>query len=689
MDLQSIHEIFQNRILRIPSYQRGYSWANNKLPDLSKDEPDKNIKGQLMDLWNDIVNIPENRWHYTGLLTLVRSPDSDYPWLRYHNQYSIVDGQQRITSVLILISVMAEYAKQMDLEFGEREGDTQYQYLYIQKSGLHAYLFGYDKDNPSDKFFRKHILGLNEVEDDSKESSYTENLKNAKAFFEIKVNQYIGSSPDREQLLLSLFTTVTSNLRFNEYVLPSELDEYVVFETMNNRGKPLSQLEKLKNRLMYLADKFDISANDKEEKSALLKAHKERFENSINKSWITVYQSLGANKEHPLNDEFFVKNHWIMYFDRYKRSEANVYSNHLFDECFTIEKVYNKGLLPEDVLSYVKSLQDSAVIWNKIHHPHFFTVNERAIKLAIRGLHRVGFRSSFKPLVLATICKSSSQEVLTLLKLLESYAFKIFYISDRQSNTGDSKLYWLAAQVFKGAMSIHQACDHISGHMNYYYKFTLFRSQIEELFETGDMRGFFNWSGLRYFLFEFDNDLRKNNKTTTAASALNWADFNQKNTVEHIYPQSAAKSYGKFCEGNDNDKRKKAYHTLQSNWSEFEIYTPPERLRLCNSLGNLLAISNSDNASFSNAKFSFKVDQSNKGDGYKNRGYRYDSMSAQLIATKENWTPETVKNRGIDMIDTMLSFLGESHDLISENEKIKLLGLEFMIQGTTEVTNND
>jgi len=680
MNLKSIHEVFTNRILRIPSYQRGYSWANNKPFDPTKPEEMKNIKGQLMDLWNDILNIPDGRWHYTGLLTLVAIKASDYTWLTNYKQYAIVDGQQRITTVLILIAAMVEESERQRFELGVRDGDAKFQYLYIQKSGLNAYIFGYDQDNPSDKFFRRHILKLDEIEDDSRESLYTENLKMAKSFFGHMVKRYIGEGEDRQTRLQALFDRVTGDLRLNEYILPSELDEYVVFETMNNRGKPLSELEKLKNRLMYLCDKFETIDTTQEEYTGLLQAQKQDLEKAINKGWITIYQALGSNKQHPLDDEGFIKNHWITYFERYSRSEANVYANYLFNEHFTLENVYDKKLTPQNIREFVKSLQKSSIIWNKIHHPEFFSLEEADCKQAILGLHRVGFRMSFKPLVLAALYHNNSSDYLELIELLEKYAFKLFDVSDRQSNTGDSKLYKLASEIYHSRVQIKAACAQIQEHMGYYYSFSLFKSQVQDLFETGEKNGYYGWSGRHYYLFEYDRKLRSNNLTSTKASELDWEDFYHKNSIEHIFPQSAAKSCAEFCAGNDKLERKQAYETLQENWSSFSQYSPGERKRICNSLGNLLAISNSDNASFSNDSFAYKVDQSNKGSGYKNRGYRYDSMSAQVVAKEDDWTPESVKNRGILMLNEMLVLLGEDKALIGDDEKVELLGLGFMIK---------
>ena len=53
-ELQSLTQIFQNKIFRIPDYQRGYAWQDS----------------QLRDFWEDIINLQPDRYHYTGLLSL-------------------------------------------------------------------------------------------------------------------------------------------------------------------------------------------------------------------------------------------------------------------------------------------------------------------------------------------------------------------------------------------------------------------------------------------------------------------------------------------------------------------------------------------------------------------------------------------------------------------------------------------
>lgn len=53
-ELQPLSLLFQNRLFRIPDYQRGYAWQQS----------------QLVDFWDDLNNLQMDRYHYTGLLSL-------------------------------------------------------------------------------------------------------------------------------------------------------------------------------------------------------------------------------------------------------------------------------------------------------------------------------------------------------------------------------------------------------------------------------------------------------------------------------------------------------------------------------------------------------------------------------------------------------------------------------------------
>ena len=60
--MDSIRDIFNNRLFRIPDYQRGYSWEKN----------------HLADFWQDLLNLRKNKIHYTGMISVEEVAKNEY-----------------------------------------------------------------------------------------------------------------------------------------------------------------------------------------------------------------------------------------------------------------------------------------------------------------------------------------------------------------------------------------------------------------------------------------------------------------------------------------------------------------------------------------------------------------------------------------------------------------------------------
>ena len=126
-------------------------------------------------------------------------------------------------------------------------------------------------------------------------------------------------------------------MMFNMYYIDNDFNVFIAFETMNNRGKKLSYLELLKNRLIYLSTLFNVPEDNK---NALRK--------EINETWKTIYGNLGNNKLKPLNDDEFLQSHWMIYFG-YTRSNQTTYNTFLLNDYFTQQNIFNdKYSIPKE-----------------------------------------------------------------------------------------------------------------------------------------------------------------------------------------------------------------------------------------------------------------------------------------------------------------------------------------------------
>lgn len=650
MDTQllTLSKIFTERLFRIPDYQRGYAWTDK----------------QLKDFWNDIQQLEADHNHYTGVLTLEDVSEDVYRqweddlWIieaKSYQPYFVVDGQQRLSTAIILIQAILERIQPGDkLNFTDR-ADIQRRFVFDSKDdGIsRSYVFGYEKDNPSYEFLKTKIFGERSSTGRLEETVYTQNLARAKAYFVDRV----GSLNKSE--LEVLYRKVTQQLLFNIFTITEDVDVCVAFETMNNRGKPLSNLELLKNRLIYLSLKFD--APDYE---------RQKLRRAINDCWKALYYNLGRNKDQPLDDDQFLFTHYIIYFGRaiigeasedellrYRRLYRADYAADLLEKRFVPRNVTpdaptDAKITLQDVYHYVSSLQDAIELWYKIWTPLDSDLSEKT-KVLLDKMNRLGI-SRFLPLVLVFLQSTSDEKGRALFLLAVERLLFIFSLFNRQEISyhimTDPNVLELAINLEDGKITAERVTKQLTEDSESLWKGgNLLRIIIPRF--RGD--GFYGWEGIRYFLFEYNLALQGRSKTDRPK--IFWPEFTEDKkdyiTVEHIYPRNARHSY----------------------WtSRFKGLTQKQKTALRNSLGNLLPLSRPKNSSLSNKPFPDKVD------GKKDIvvGYRYGSYAENEVAMEEEWTPAHILRRGL----AMLNFMGQQWNIPfgSEKEKMKMLGLDFM-----------
>lgn len=623
--METIREIFNNKIFRIPDYQRGYSWEENHLEDF----------------WQDLTNLQRNNIHYTGMISVEEVSRDEYSrwkedkWIiegRNDKPYFIVDGQQRITSVIILIWVILDQMDDEEELSFETKRNIIDKYIYTENPrGNHkSYIFGYHKDNPSYEFLKREIFEQADKDSDNlplEVTAYTNNLLNAKKFFQEKTR--LMTKKDLE----ILYSKITKQLKFDFKVLEKELDIFIVFETMNNRGKPLSNLEKLKNRLIYL--------------STLLKDEdilKKELREQINDSWKTIYKYLGLSPERKLDDDSFLQNHWIM-FARYDRREPEFYAIDIFERVFTTQELINGELTVMDINNYIQSIAEAARNWfimNNPSHPHAFELLESKKVLSWLGkLNRLGFKS-FAPLIMAAMVIEKNFDTLAeLLKNIEAYIFLLFNVSFRRSNTGTYHFNAKASELYNRKVKMQAIIQDVKywvyGDEDYkgYFDLENFRSYLLEEFNKDGAYGYINWKYLRYFLYEYELSISKE-----YAVKPKWLDYNK---IEAIYPFAPTRACWKNSIGD---------------------YSSVQKTRLSGSLGNFVLttkqFTNKEQRCFAELKEVFEEGSANQRE----------------LKNYSEWNANAILSRGLKL----LAFMENRWNIKIENTetKKKLLFLDFM-----------
>lgn len=319
MATTKITDLFNDRVFEIPRYQRGYAWE----------------KQHVRDLFEDILEaIESNSSHYIGTVVLSKSADDP-------KKFYVVDGQQRLTTITLLIA-------QLLRKISDEETKLYQKLHYIKKNGKYS-LTPLSRDA---EFFKVLIDGdISTLEPQNKSQRY---LKDAVE----EMRNLIEQLPSPEKFLEAVGT-----LEIMEFIENSEGDAIRIFQTVNDRGKPLSIMEKMKSLLIYFSNKYLDKKYDDEI-------------NSIFSDIFELYDSIKYNgdklgitliKRQNFTEDNILSYHYVTYFsDNYEPTADYVLKN-IKQALTNIRKESNYSQKLSDFINkYIKSLKQFFINLNEI-----------------------------------------------------------------------------------------------------------------------------------------------------------------------------------------------------------------------------------------------------------------------------------------------------------------------------------
>ena len=202
------------------------------------------------DLWTDITNAyreDPDEPYFLGPLLLVPIDES--------NRLSVIDGQQRITTLSILLAVLRDRCREFE-GLRHRAGVLQELICRLDYDGNpigDLVITLQDQDNPT------YINSVREYGSTQSTYSYENLLTRAVQTLADSVDEYLEEAPelDREESLRSLSGYILDRVKLFPLEVANESAAYLVFDTTNTRGLRLSPSEALKARLVTTAARKD------------------------------------------------------------------------------------------------------------------------------------------------------------------------------------------------------------------------------------------------------------------------------------------------------------------------------------------------------------------------------------------------------------------------------------------------
>ncbi|WRF29422.1 DUF262 domain-containing HNH endonuclease family protein [Helicobacter pylori] len=582
MELLTLDGVVEKGVFEIPSYQRGYAWQER----------------QLKDFWNDLEHVSKlgNKFHYMHSLTL-RELENEFE----DSAFEIIDGQQRLATSLILLGLLAKITQNKDPKYSLINLEPILSYKYYGLSEAFRAIMEEEKDLEA-----------------FKTSFYAKNLIDAHAFFKEKI------SDTPMETLEKMFDALIKKMLFSVVELnDNRIDPFSSFETINNRGKDLSTLELLKNRLHFVAHKICDEGD------------LENLQNEINDTYTRIYHDLRFFKDDHLDG--FLK-HFVAYY----YGENSKFKERLLDTAFDAHKKYHSSYDEyEKINDLLLYLSYSSKVWYFLH-----TLDEKAITLIfndnkkleieitpkmctlLEKMRRLNALSdnAFLPLLLSLLTiqlavRSGSERHYTtkelegLLEYLERFGFLIYGVAGKDTTKNEwIRLAFKAIQACRFWEDKITIEDFPTLEKNFFNRHK--NSALELLEENihskkNIEKKWYKWGkALNYLLYEYE--LYHNPETT-----LNFDSSIE--SIEHILPQ----------------KPDQGYSAKEKNWAK--------NPHVVHALGNLLLIPKNANSSLSNKPFEEK-----------RKAYLKGSYSEKEVAKNASFGVAQIKERSEKLLDFLI-----------------------------------
>lgn len=258
-----ISGLLNGRLFRIPEYQRAYAWGAR----------------QRADLFADIANVKETGREHFMATVVALSRDRRLIGADEFTTVEIVDGQQRITTLVILLKAIE---KALDVD-DRTEGKIQREIKeLLVKDDAHSLVL-LQTNHDSSNVFPAYIRN-GDIKSDQAQTAADVNIINAAAECEAFVSEWKQQSP-----LVELVVIIRNQLSLIYHEIPDEATVYRVFEVLNSRGLDVKWIDKLKSQLM--ASLFEYVEQGTRQEAVL----------EMQGYWRDVYRILGQRGD--LGDE--------------------------------------------------------------------------------------------------------------------------------------------------------------------------------------------------------------------------------------------------------------------------------------------------------------------------------------------------------------------------------------------------
>lgn len=402
---KNVGKLLTESFYRIPRFQRPYSWDRTNVEDFWKDAVVEN-EGQYF-IGNFVV--------YDDKTAM-----------------GIVDGQQRLTTITLLLCALRNAF--------DRKGFPNLAkgiHNLIERPDISDHLLYVLQTQTSYPYFQEHIQKFGELPESDDEAGPEEHLlKQAFDFFVSNIDETITNieslpnlsaekKKSRVQEDLSKIRDKILGLNLIYTALENDDDAYVIFETLNTRGKDLTLSDLVKSHLVRLLKPTNKGVDLAKDK------------------WDKISQIF---EQADLDISTFILHFWL---SRYE---------------YTTEKKLYKALKArikkDSAKAFLNDLVSESEIYRYIHDPSYrkWKKEEAGIRDSLAAMNHFRIKQQL-PMVLSVMQQYEEElikvkHVKAILGAIENFHFAFTAIASQRSSGGISFMYALAGRDLYNAKDL-------------------------------------------------------------------------------------------------------------------------------------------------------------------------------------------------------------------------------------------
>lgn len=486
MQLNPVHltiaRLLDGRLFRIPEYQRAYSWQ----------------KKQRQDLFGDIREVHRSGNEHFMATIVALSRDTKTIGADEYKIVELVDGQQRVTTIVILLKAI-EMALSVD-DKQTNKAKTDLSELLVKSDDHEMILLQTNHDSSS--IFKEYIQnGI--ISEDESSTAADKNLIDAAK----ECAQFVETWQQDEDFgdLVGLYGTVRNRLSMIFHEVADEAIVYRVFEVLNSRGLDVKWIDKTKSQLM--ASIFEHTNDKKGQEEGLHEMHT---------IWKDIYRTLGLRQD--------LGNEALRFAGTLASSGAS--PNRILSEekaSQELQKLAGKEI--KTLIHCAEHLKKTAAVVRELHdNPRLKTLTKirhaRFLATAIR------------------LRKFDKKDEQSLLRAWEHTTFRIFVLGGADARSEVGEYVRLGFAVYNGKTNID---DILTAIQEIGSAYSVSRISSDNEYWDNCYEG---WTEeLRYILYRYDEHLAQ--EAGEKINSLQWnkiwankAEF----SIEHITPQRSGRS---------------------------------------------------------------------------------------------------------------------------------------------------